>query len=275
MKYLKYLEDDTSIGVNPFEEQYFIGKIEGQPKQGPTVICFKNPNTGVTRTVYTGKSNSFFKEDESPIQYTWRYEESYNGHPAIIVNFSRIDSAYVKNIVCLESNNMCKGSGNYIPPNKYNINGENNNRALNVLTLDGFNLNTETEGITWYKLGDIVLNTDYPLYITVPRRYVSVCKRIIQCDYIPNDWEVRINVRPTIRGNLGVGENLSVINLTTFKHTNNIYAKEYISVKFPYRDIFKYEFVYFYIGSRRRVNVYLVLTPSGVPLRGSLYVSKR
>lgn len=169
MKYLKYLEDNIVIGGDAFAEQYFIGKIEGQPKQGPTIICFKNPDTGVTRTVYTGKN--IYKEDESPIQYTWRYEESYNGHPAIIVNFSRIDSGYKDNIVCLESNNMAKGSGNYasygMPSNKYNIRGKNNNSALNVLSRSNSpagELNIETKNVTWYRLGDLNLNTDYPIY---------------------------------------------------------------------------------------------------------------
>ena len=247
MKYLKYLEDDTVIGVDPFGEQYFIGKIEGQPKQGPTIICFKNPNTGVTRTVYTGKN--IYKEDESPIQYTWRYEESYNGHPAIIVNFSRIDSGYEDNIVCLESNNMAKGSGSSnvygMPLNKYNIRGKNNNRALNVLSSSNSykgELNIETKGITWYRLGDLSLNTDYPIYITVTDRYCWNARRIARRStdmniHIPNDWEVRINVRPTIRGTLG--RSMPNINATTFRHTNHIPAKAYIFVKFPYRDIFQ------------------------------------
>ena len=247
MKYLKYLEDDI-IGVDPFVEQYFIGKIEGQPKQGPTIICFKNPNTGVTRTVYTGKN--IYKEDESPIQYTWRYEESYNGHPAIIVNFSRIDSGYKDNIVCLESNNMAKGSGSstnvyWMPSNKYNIKGENNNRALNVLSYNNSykgELNIETKNVTWYRLGDLNLNTDYPIYITVTERYCLNARRIANTDAninIPNDWEVRINIRPTIRGALTNDYNYNTINQTTFRHTPKIPAKEYISVKFPYRDIFQ------------------------------------
>ena len=236
MKYLKYLEDDTVIGVDAFGEQYFIGKIEGQPKQGPTIICFKNPNTGVTRTVYTGKN--IYKEDESPIQYTWRYEESYNGHPAIIVNFSRIDSGYADNIICLESNNMAKG-GTYMPANKYNIKDKNNNRALNVLTTNRFisgELNLETEGITWYRLGDLRLNTDYPIYITVTPRYKSFVPRNIDGSAI-NNWEVRINVRPTIRGTLYL--NINNFNQTTFRHTPSIPAKDYISVKFPYINIFQ------------------------------------
>ena len=241
MKYLKYCED-TGLGVDYNYDRDVIGIIEGQPKQGPTVICFKNPNTGVTRTVYTGKN--IYKENESPIQYTWRYEESYNGHPAIIVNFSRIDSKYVNNIVCLESNNMCRGGYIMGTINKYNIKGENNNRALNVVIPNNIGtshgLNIETERITWYKLGDLNLNTDYPIYITVPSRYIYAVSRMCRNDIIPNDWEVRINVRPTIRGNLGYNmPNISYINSATFRHTNRIPAKDYIFVKFPYKDIFQ------------------------------------
>ena len=240
MKYLKYCED-TGLGVNYNYDQSTIGVIEGQPKQGPTVICFKNPDTGVTRTVYTGKN--IFKEDESPIQYTWRYEESYNEHPAIIVNFSRIDSKYENNIVCLESNNMCRGGYVMGTINKYNIKGENNNRALNVLlyyTNVGHKLNIETECITWYRLGDLRLNTDYPIYITVPNRYAQKARYMCKVETIyniPNDWEVRINVRPTIRGTLGY--NMPNINSATFRHTNRIPAKDYIFVKFPYKNIFQ------------------------------------
>ena len=240
MKYLKYRED-ISLGFDALETQSFIGKIEGQPKQGPTVICFKNPDTGVTRTVYTGKN--IYKEDESPIQYTWRYEESYNEHPAIIVNFSRIDSKYENNIVCLESNNMCKGGWNIgtIGNNNITIKQRNNNRALNVVIPNNIGtshgLNIETERITWYKLGDLNLNTDYPIYITVPSRYIYAVSRMCRNDIIPNDWEVRINVRPTIRGTLG--HSMPNINAATFRHTNRIPAKDYIFVKFPYRDIFQ------------------------------------
>ena len=240
MKYLKYCED-SGLGVDYNYDHSTIGIIEGQPKQGPTIICFKNPDTGLTRTVYTGKN--IYKEDESPIQYTWRYEESYNGHPAIIVNFSRIDSKYKDNIVCLESNNMCRGGYVMGTINKYNIKGENNNRALNVVipnnTGTSHGLNIETEGITWYRLGDLNLNTDYPIFITVPGRYIGrvTCMCKVNIDNIPDDWEVRINVRPTIRGTLG--HSMPNINATTFRHTNRIPAKDYIFVKFPYRDIFQ------------------------------------
>ena len=242
MKYLKYYENNILGEFGYSYDDFFIGKIEGQPKQGPTVMCFKNPDTGLTRTVYTGKN--IYKEDESPIQYSWRYEESYNDHPAIIVNFSRIDSGYEDNIVCLESNNMAKGSGNSasyaISSNKYNIKGKNNNKALNVLKIDGVGLNSDTDGITWYRLGDLNLNTDYPIYITVTDRYCWNAKRIARSSTnanIPTDWEVRINVRPTIRGTLYI--NIDTFNQTTFRHTNHIPAKDYISVKFPYRNIFQ------------------------------------
>ena len=251
MKYLKYCED-SGLGLDYKYDEHFIGTIEGQPKQGPTVICFKNPDTGLTRTVYTGKN--IYKENESPIQYTWRYEESYNGHPAIIVNFSRIDSGYADNIVCLESNNMAKGkAGNiqyYMASNKYNLTGTNNNTALNVLTTNnvGSKLNLETKAITWYRLGDLNLNTDYPIYITVTQRYIFNAQRMNDNEYgysyIPNDWEVRINVRPTIRGSFSYAYS-NMLNYFTpqntfiFKHTPAIPAKEYISVKFPYARIFQ------------------------------------
>lgn len=236
MKYLKYCESYIG-GADYTYDQRFVGKIEGQPKCAPTVICFKNPNTEVIRTVYTGKD--IYKENESPIQYTWKYEY-YNGHPAIIVNFSRIDSGYTNNIICLESNNMAKGSGNYnftMPPNPYNLNGENNNRTLNVLKYEPNELNNETKNVTWYRLGDLNLNTDYPIYITVPNRYILGANCMTNGS-IPNDWEVRINIRPTIRGSLSqrYGE---ITNSFTFRHTPHIPAKEYTLFKFLYRDIFQ------------------------------------
>ena len=252
MKYLKYCETDVLGEYDYKYEQHFMGTIEGQPKQGPTIICFKNPNTGVTRTVYTGKN--IYKEDESPIQYTWRYEESYNGHPAIIVNFSRIDSGYADNIVCLESNNMSRGTAGYtvyyMASNKYNLTGTNNNTALNVLTTNGFGwkLNLETKAITWYRLGDLNLNTDYPIYITVTQHYINNAYRMNDDEsgygYIPNDWEVRINVRPTIRGSFSYTyshmlNDFTWANTFIFKHTPDIPAKDYILVKFLYARIFE------------------------------------
>ena len=245
MKYLKYCENsllgEFDYEYNQYYDHAIIGIVEGQPKHGPTVICFKNPDTGLTRTVYTGKN--IYKEDESPIQYTWRYEESYNGHPAIIVNFSRIDSKYVNNIVCLESNNMCKGGYTVATINKYNnIKLRNNNRALNVLK-NHHQLNNETKGITWYRLGDLNLNTDYPIFITVTHRYCLNASRIARRSTdanIPNDWEVRINVRPTIRGSFDTNTYRHIVTgPDLFRHTSQILAKEYISIKFPYRDIFQ------------------------------------
>ena len=240
MKYLKYCETDISGSTDVYLESRFIGKIEGQPKHGPTVICFKNPTTEGTRVIYTGKN--IFSETESPIQYTWRYEY-YNGHPAIIVNFSRIDPGYERNIVCLESNNMARGSGNaafIMPPNKYNLHGKNNNRALNVLHDYGSyaGLMNKTKNITWYKLGDLQLNTDYPIYITVSRHYITNAERM-GIDYnVRDDWEVRINVRPTIRGS-DIHNESAISKCYLFRHTSNIPAKEYMAVKFPYIDIFQ------------------------------------
>ena len=60
MKYLKYCENRT-IGTQ--DGEIFLGRVEGQPKHGPTVICFKNPDTEETRIAYTGKN--IYKEDES------------------------------------------------------------------------------------------------------------------------------------------------------------------------------------------------------------------
>lgn len=233
MKYLKCYESDT---MGTPKGDYFLAKIEGQPKHGPTVICFKKPDTEETHIVYTGKN--IYKEDESPIQYTWRYEESYNGHPAVIVNFSRIDSIYTNNIVCVECNNMAKGSGsNAMPQNKYNLKGENNNRALNVLDSSGY-INGNNKDITWYRLGDLELNRDYPIYITVIDRYMKRLRSIIDLKRMDiNDYEVRINIRPTIRCNFS--PEMNTITTTTFRHTNHIPAKEYMSVKFSYINIFQ------------------------------------
>lgn len=236
MKYLKYCEDDV-IGTD--QDHNFIARLEGQPKHGPTVICFKNPTSDATRMVYTGKN--IYKEDESPIQYTWRYEASYNGHPAIIVNFSRIDTKYKTNnyVVCLESNNMARGGNfhNYtMLTNEYKLKDENNNRALNVF--EG-HLLTDYENITYYTLNNITLNRDYPLYITVPARYIKGAAYMNRTNIIPNEWEVRINVRPTIRGTTGQGySNINDYDFT-FRHTNHIPAQEYMSVKFPYINIYE------------------------------------
>lgn len=233
MKYLKYCKNDI---IGREDEQQFIGIVAGQPKHGPTVIFFYNPNIGVSgvkRCAYTGKN--IFKEDESPIQYTWRYEY-YNGHPAIIVNFSRIDNGYRDNIICLESNNMAKGSGtdNIIPKNKYKLKGENNNRALNVFNDN--QINSGNKGFTWYRLGDMQLNKDYPIYITVPTRYTKWADNMV-FEEGKTDWEVRINIRPTIRGTLS--ENYQKVDKTfIFRHTNHIPAKDYMVVKFPYLDMY-------------------------------------
>ena len=237
MKYLKYCEHPTIGSSNVNYEAHVIGKIEGQPKQGPTVICFKNPNTEETRVVYTGKN--IFSEDESPIQYTWRYEY-YNGHPAIIVNFSRIDPGYKENIVCLESNNMARGGTELFSIGYNKIKNKNNNRALNVLRDRGgyVELIPKNKTITWYRLGDLQLNTDYPIYITVPDRYITKALKMGINYNVRDDWEVRINLRPTIRGSLSEKRpTISICHL--FRHTPNIPVKEYMTVKFPYRDIFQ------------------------------------
>lgn len=237
MKYLKTFKSPYFTSKMDAEISYFVG----QPKQGPTIMYFENTKTKETRLAYTGKS--IYVENESPIQYTYRYEY-YNGHPAIIVNFSRIDSGYANNIICLESNNMDRGSGSqYYNPRdlKLSLSGENNNTALNVLKKEPnkLKLNTETKNVTWYKLGDLDLNTDYPIYITVTGRYNKRAAGIIAIKKMSkNDYETRINIRPTIRGSFNLKH--STINSTfTFRHTPHIPAKEYMSVKFPYIDIFQ------------------------------------
>ena len=202
-------------------------------------MYFENTKTHETKIAYTGKD--IYKENESPIQYTWKYEY-YNGHPAIIVNFSRIDSEYANNIICLESNNMYRGSGVQYPnPRdlKLSLSGENNNTALNVLKNDPIELNIETKNVTWYKLGDLDLNTDYPIYITVTRRYNKLAESIIAVKKMAkNDYETRINIRPTIRGSFSATYS-TISNTFTFRHTQHIPSKDYMAVKFPYIDIFQ------------------------------------
>ena len=236
MKYLKTFKSPHFTGPLFREE---ISYFTGQPKHGPTIMYFENTKTHETKIAYTGKD--IYKENESPIQYTWKYEY-YNGHPAIIVNFSRIDSGYANNIICLESNNMDRGIGSqYYNPKHLNLSlsGENNNTALNVLKKEPFELNTETKNVTWYKLGDLELNKDYPIYITVTGRYNKRAASIIAVKKMSkNDYETRINIRPTIRGSFNLTHS-TINNTCIFRHTPHIPAKEYMSVKFPYIDIFQ------------------------------------
>ena len=90
MKYLKYCENGT---IGTYDGQKFLGRVEGQPKHGPTVICFKNPDTEEKRIAYTGKN--IYKEEEQTVTYyydmaefNYKIEYYYDG----IIDDSKTDT---------------------------------------------------------------------------------------------------------------------------------------------------------------------------------------
>lgn len=164
-----------------------INHYKDQPNNGPIIYAFETPydnedviNAFVNRYEYDNETN-----------FTWRFGYN-NGHPCIFITFTAInrDILNKNTFVCLETNTRTN----------------NKNVSINVYRQGAFSvLSNDLKGITWLPINEITLNKEYILYIskkgsdTHPFGPWKSAKGQNKHREIPDDWLIKLNIRPSIR----------------------------------------------------------------------------
>lgn len=214
----------------------YVNSIISEQLYGKTIFVNLNTNNQNKgeRVYYLGDKLKL--GDNCPIKYTWEYC-THNNHPAIKVNFSKIDVENPETfLICLETNSC--GYRTRTPIYRKRV-----NKSINVCVGDGvsgYMINPTYNNITYIKLNNIQLNTDYFIYITTPSNYNKSVRRPKTEDN-PNinknlkdipDWVCKIRVRPSIRK---VYDSAKLV-IDIYR---DIPAEDYINVNFLYSTIYE------------------------------------
>ena len=169
MRFLKYYKGDCYM----FED--VRDSVAGNDTCGPTTVLFKNDDETKSKVKYY---NKYLKTgNESPIEFTWKYDES-NGYPAIIITITKNLITNPNYIICLEYRNMARGSKGSGTGTKY-LAPYGNNKAANVYIKSDKKglpvLDPSFENITYKYVKDLQVGQEYILYLTTSRRYDLYC----------------------------------------------------------------------------------------------------
>lgn len=180
----------------------FEDKLKSQPNCGPTIYNVKG--NGIDEIVFDNNKGIATKKKDRITEFTWRIGTD-NGHPCVFITFTNISNELLENvedaIVCLETNTLTKMK----------------NKTISVFS----NVNqpdNRLEFITWMPISEIQLNREYRLFIigydfaaelfrnaTHPEGYYRLfgpwryARRFFKFQDIPHDWQIDLNIRPTIR----------------------------------------------------------------------------
>lgn len=237
MKYLQYAKGDVFINDNPKQGlESYAARFVGQPTYGKTTILIENEDRSKSKIYRPGKK---LNPLNSPVKYTWKFEY-YNGKPAIILNFSKIDLSKINGdyVICLEYRNMNRRVSNEVFFK--NIGPKFNNHTRSTC-FPGYEHNSLDRKISnSYYLKDLQCNKDYVLYITTFNNY-DKNYRLSKLYTKYDDWECRLWVRPTIRGNFKKSLEFFASEKYNFKrlyiHCSKVPAESYKLCKFPYKDL--------------------------------------
>lgn len=207
-KYLKLIESSSILE----DQNGIIDSYKDRPLSCPTVFCFKNPETDFLKPSFVNRRTQDIETD-----FTWKFGYK-DGHPGIYFTFYAKNEACKNHIFCLETNSStCKI-----------------NKTINVFTNDGSNsgfsiINEDYKYLTWWPMSEIMLNKEYFIYIIGnkkgPWHWVKRRPKFMNSE-LPSDWEIRINIRPTIRS-----DNVNVYSyykaLPKYKKITYLYNTEY------------------------------------------------
>jgi hypothetical protein len=217
-KFLKKIESSAITGVYNETQLSVINHYKDQPKNGPTIFSFENPETHVTRSAFV--DNSGETEYDDVTEFNWEFGYNEDGYPGIYIIFNNLHDDIKNNdyIVCLETNS--------------NTNGKN--QTINVF--EEYNASSHIyhsmKNMTWFNLSDIKLKTRYFIYLSARsirhmRHWFS--RRNKDRGIIHDDWEIRINVRPTIRliSDPFIPSYTNYKSLSEYRKINYLYNSEY------------------------------------------------
>lgn len=191
-KYLKKIESSAITGKNSKSQLRIMNHYKDQPNNGTTIYAFKNPQTGIYKTAFLNNQNKIHKTTDKITNFTWRFVYHEGNYPYVIIKFTAINSYFQgKNaIIALETNTGIKRKAGY------------RNTTCNVFASGGDYADPNKRNITWKFIDDIVLNQEFVLYISGnyhkhgPWNTARGHNRFRD---IPDDWKIKINIRPTIR----------------------------------------------------------------------------
>lgn len=175
---------------------------------------------------YIDKNNLSGHVSDDVTDWTARFGYK-NGHPCMFITFTAINPNFKNSshVLCLEFLNPLRG---YTP----------RIHALNVYKSFDDNIseiNTDLKNITWISMSDITVNTEYCIYIIAnefisKKGYHRYGVTMVQNGLmLPEDWHVRLNLRPTIRRTSPRNTNLYNFqkNMIDFTYVDYLLTDEY------------------------------------------------
>jgi hypothetical protein len=180
-KYLKLIETEDFSLRN-------LNHHKDQPNNGPTVLCFKNKKNK-NKTSFLNNQNKQYKTTDKITNFTWRFVYYEGSYPYVIIKFTAINPNLLNTnaIITLETNTCTK---------------KRRNVSLNVFDRETDYAATNKRNITWKFLDDIVLNQEFILYVNGRINKRGPWRSAFfhnQYRGIPDDWKIKINIRPSIR----------------------------------------------------------------------------
>lgn len=176
----------------------YVDKLRSQPNCGDAIYNVKG--NGVDKIVFASNSESFGKKDRKT-SFIWNF--GYNeGHPCVFITFTEIDET-LRNakgaVICLETNSLTKLK----------------NKTISVFKSGNDNiLDERTKYLTWLPINEIEIGETYCMYIigygvnsngNIKNSVVDLfgpwkfAKIFFRFEEVPYDWELTVNIRPTIR----------------------------------------------------------------------------
>lgn len=226
-KYIKKIQSNAITGVYSQDQLRVMNHYKDQPTNGPTLYAFENPETKITRTAFVDREDIFGYDDVT--DFSWRF--GYNeGHPCVFITFYAIHENLKKgkHFLCLETNTNTKKGG------------RQNSMFDRNQTINCFcNRRDSFKYITWMPVDEIELYKEICLYISgghssstsrstcvTPGPWRVMCYNNSYRE-IPDDWKIKLNIRPTFR-HFGGNE------VTLYKNYKAL--AEYQYVEYFYKD---------------------------------------
>jgi hypothetical protein len=192
-KFIKHIE----FKKNELKPSY-VDKLRSQPNCGDAIYNVKG--NGVDKIVFASNSESFGKKDRKT-SFTWDF--GYNeGHPCIFITFTEIDKTLHNiegAIVCLETNTLTKMKNKSISAFEKRAESTTNE---NYKYLTWFPINEIEIGETYciYIIGyNLDINGNFDTSVTSLFGPWKFAEKIFYHEDAPSDWEISLNIRPTIR----------------------------------------------------------------------------
>lgn len=176
----------------------YINSLRSQPNCGDAIYNVKG--NGIDEIVFAPNSSISGKKDRKT-SFTWEFGYK-EGHPCVFITFTEIDETLRNTegaVICLDTNSLTKLKNKTISVFK------SGNESV---------LDERTKYLTWFPINEIELQTEYCLYIVgfglnkyneIKNHVLDLfgpwkfAKAFFRFEEVPYDWQISLNIRPTIR----------------------------------------------------------------------------